>query len=959
MATAGPCPEGGRRSGTRAMHVAWLIVALAVVLQGSVSAQRVDMDSEIFFADGHPCIPAPWTENDALTSNIVVTGVADAGALDRLVRLAEVRDLTLVRHRVVAGHVVGILRPQHDDHYVEGKGEDASEHIWRVPREVKAAHGHGGVLAHAVAPDATGPLGWRVSARYAARFAEQQHERREQGESDGEMRRDPRSVLETLVARVESVRDEAVTHGFDTTRADVVRHLVRRIVPREDDEDSCILPFPFEDTFSDPLFEGQWYLGEAEAGTVGINARRAWEAFGATGCGVVVSIVDDGLDYEHPDIIDQFSADASYDFNCNKADVYPNPCGTTLTGRTIDVHGTASAGVVGARIHNDVCGAGVAYDASMAGVRILSSILSASRTAEAIAFRRDLVDIYSNSWGPSDTSTELIGPEPVEKLALVDVAVNGRGGRGGIVVWAGGNGLSSSDNVNYDGYANSEYTIAVGAVRRAGTATSYGEPGSPLLIVMPSSGSSRSPDWTESITSIDLRGPYGHGTGSCRGDFGGTSAACPMAAGVVAAMLSVAPRLTWRDVPFILAKTASREFLGDGTTYDVAWQVNGAGMHFSHTYGFGIADMYAAVDLSRTWRSIGGGERDRVSLSPEASTELPLSLLYTVAPGFEGSSLESYREGDAGVELQFVMPSAMVVEWIDVSLEMEHVQSNSVHLELFSPSGTRAILSRQHNRRGTDVSSSWKYGAVTFLGEEAQGTWSLFAFVKASALSRLLDASLTLAGTRLDACNRCMGGTGPGYGPYCAIGCDGVLGSGVAEGCPDALRRDGCTVRTDYPACDITPDADGSDDPAHARFFDVCGVCRGDNRSCAVVLDRPFGFCDGRTPEVDPECGGTPVDGNGGGSSQNGTAGEEEDSFVSEAARQGVLMALTVILATGGLVFVGLRLYRNRVSDAATSQYRTLAGVRVGSSLVLDDIVHDEGDEVAGGKDECSDEEEG
>ena len=39
---------------------------------------------------------------------------------------------------------------------------------------------------------------------------------------------------------------------------------------------------------------------------------------------------------------------------------------------------------------------------------------------------------------------------------------SGRGGKGTIYVWAGGNGRRSSDNCNYDGYANLRYTIAVG-----------------------------------------------------------------------------------------------------------------------------------------------------------------------------------------------------------------------------------------------------------------------------------------------------------------------------------------------------------------------------------------------------------------------------------------------------------------------------------------------------------------
>ena len=45
---------------------------------------------------------------------------------------------------------------------------------------------------------------------------------------------------------------------------------------------------------------------------------------------------------------------------------------------------------------------------------------------------------------------------------------SGRGGLGNIYVWAAGNGAAAGDNVNYDGYANSRYVIAVAAVDHKG-----------------------------------------------------------------------------------------------------------------------------------------------------------------------------------------------------------------------------------------------------------------------------------------------------------------------------------------------------------------------------------------------------------------------------------------------------------------------------------------------------------
>jgi hypothetical protein len=55
----------------------------------------------------------------------------------------------------------------------------------------------------------------------------------------------------------------------------------------------------------------------------------------------------------------------------------------------------------------------------------------------------------------------------------------GRGGKGSLYVWAGGNGGIFDDNMNYDGYANSRYTISVGAVNEGGGPAFYRYPPPP------------------------------------------------------------------------------------------------------------------------------------------------------------------------------------------------------------------------------------------------------------------------------------------------------------------------------------------------------------------------------------------------------------------------------------------------------------------------------------------------
>ena len=55
-------------------------------------------------------------------------------------------------------------------------------------------------------------------------------------------------------------------------------------------------------------------------------------------------------------------------------------------------------------------------------------------------------------------------------------------GLGSVYVWAAGNGHQNGDNSNKDAYANSRYTIAVGAVNWKGERTEYSESGSNVML---------------------------------------------------------------------------------------------------------------------------------------------------------------------------------------------------------------------------------------------------------------------------------------------------------------------------------------------------------------------------------------------------------------------------------------------------------------------------------------------
>ena len=71
----------------------------------------------------------------------------------------------------------------------------------------------------------------------------------------------------------------------------------------------------------DPLWAKQWYLLQDNGKH--INIMPVWDA-GYTGKGVVVTVVDDGIEHTHTDLSENYDAKASTDLNGNDDDPFPN-----------------------------------------------------------------------------------------------------------------------------------------------------------------------------------------------------------------------------------------------------------------------------------------------------------------------------------------------------------------------------------------------------------------------------------------------------------------------------------------------------------------------------------------------------------------------------------------------------------------------------------------------------------
>lgn len=448
------------------------------------------------------------------------------------------------------------------------------------------------------------------------------------------------------------------------------------MIPMKEAEDRLII--------KDPLFEKQWHLINPSYPGNDINVTGLWYD-NITGHGVVTAIVDDGLDYDNDDLKDNFCAEGSWDFNDNTA--LPKP------RLSDDYHGTRCAGEVAAA-RNDYCGVGVAYDAKVSGIRILSGEITPEDEAASLIYGLDVNDIYSCSWGPADDGRHLQGPSDLVKKAMIKGVQEGRDNKGAIYVFASGNGGGFGDNCNFDGYTNSIYSITVGAIDHKGLHPPYSESCSAVMVVTYSSGSG------EYIHSTDIND-------KCSDRHGGTSAAAPLAAGIFTLVLEANPGLTWRDLQYL--SILSSEQIND---MDGEWQQGPLGKMYSHRYGYGKLDAYKIVDMARGWNNVNPqtwhyAPTQDVSLSTNSTDDKIESVVTIDRKKLEDSNFKR-------------------IEHVTVTVDIEADIRGTTEVDLISPMGTTsklAVVRKLDNSQ--DGFKSWSFMSVAHWGEEGVGDWRL------------------------------------------------------------------------------------------------------------------------------------------------------------------------------------------------------------------------------------------
>jgi subtilisin family serine protease len=309
---------------------------------------------------------------------------------------------------------------------------------------------------------------------------------------------------------------------------------------------------------NDPLLAHQWHLHNA--GRNGATAGEDVKAFAAWDITrgerkVIIALVDDGVDIDHPDLHANIWVNPKAgapdrngrDFFDNTFDPRPRyfkkPFDNVITN---DIHGTACAGVAAAVGNNQAGVAGIAYACAILPVKVFggAGLFPNDRMANAIRYAGQHADIISISWGAPRN--------PDVESAIYDVVKTGRRGKGCLVFVAGGN--EHSPRMGFP--SNHPAALGVGASNDRGEVTKYSNWGKGLEFVTPSDDPRRR---RQGISTTDVsKRNRGFTKGLYTNNFGGTSSATPLAAGVAALVLSVDPTLTWKQVRSILRSTADK-----------------------------------------------------------------------------------------------------------------------------------------------------------------------------------------------------------------------------------------------------------------------------------------------------------------------------------------------------------------------------------------------------------------
>jgi len=458
----------------------------------------------------------------------------------------------------------------------------------------------------------------------------------------------------------------------------------------------------------DPYFCNQWHLSNRGQkvekvpdastytgnATAGVDIHSDYSLKNYSGKGVKFYITDDGLQFSHPDIKDNYIGGFN---NCTGE-------ANSLPKSSSNNHGTMVSGIIAAKGNNGIGVSGVSHEAEIFVNNYISCQIGTSSFISAIKVSKNY-NIWSGSFGMPACNVGLIPRS--QQQTIYDAYTFGAKDNNILYFKANGNDNKCGAIGNNDP-ANTHYAVAsIAAMDFNGKITTYSSRGPNLLASGFGGYGGSSPN--PGIVTIS-------GTSTYTSSMNGTSAATPIVAGTAGLLLEAAPGYSWYDYQAILArgatiieepKTVSSTIAGID---DVNYLVNDAGYRHSFTYGFGAVDADASLSLALTKYSTLPALKkfsDEFSKIPQTDTN---------SSSFNGASC---AEKTVKIADDFQIFSG------EFSFDVQMTNVSNLSIFVTTPNGNKAQIVRPNGMPGSNLIYDQYFKTFQFFAMTTKGDWKV------------------------------------------------------------------------------------------------------------------------------------------------------------------------------------------------------------------------------------------
>ncbi|XP_053402857.1 neuroendocrine convertase 2-like [Mercenaria mercenaria] len=438
----------------------------------------------------------------------------------------------------------------------------------------------------------------------------------------------------------------------------------------------------------------------------GMNVENVWNR-GYSGKDINAAVLDVGINTNIGDLSKNINKVLAFNFIDNTTNVTPEnfPSYRTDSLRFVD-HGNRCASIIAAEKGNGVCGAGIAYEAKVVPLKIISvehkyhkfkANTISDIIGRALAYGLQHIHVYSNSWSPPEKFEPL---DMAIREAILYGVTKGRNKLGAIYVVPDG-----SDGVSGSGLANNIHTITVNSVGVNGVLPRRPQVSACVLTSGLGEGNRLN-------TNYMLTSSFNN---RCIRSFKGVSAAVAEVSAIIALALQARPLLSVRDIQYLLVESSDQQQLAKTNEL----KENAAGKLFNPFLGFGLIDADKMVSLSKTWPLVG-------NIYSSTLRYKNISLKRIDKHQYDSKTERITYEIEFKMEENRCQPHVNTIEHVVLYISHVIVTQRNMILKIISPSNTVSIVVDNGDADSFSKDTTPRnLTSVHFWGENPFGRWKV------------------------------------------------------------------------------------------------------------------------------------------------------------------------------------------------------------------------------------------